>query len=146
MVYRRFLLAMIWGISGSIHHMIGIFGAHVENDDISRCFVYFFKILIFLVGRGVKLQEMAQNDKKFCLSHSVSQELYLIWLWFLVHLCKMMIFPAIFFIFLKFWFLGFLGVRRIKGQKMTHSYQFQSVTLYMWRTVDHITKIVDTQV
>ena len=31
------------------------------------------------------------------LSHSVSQELYLIWLWFLVHICKMLIPPAIFF-------------------------------------------------
>ena len=27
---------------------------------------------------GLKGQKMAQNDKKFCLSHSVSQELYII--------------------------------------------------------------------
>ena len=48
-------------------------------------------------GEGV--QKIAQNDKTN-LSHSVSQELYLIWLWFLVHMCKMMISPAICFSFL----------------------------------------------
>ena len=31
-------------------------------------------------------------------SHCISQELYIIWLWFLVHMCKMMISPAIFFL------------------------------------------------
>ena len=35
------------------------------------------------------------------LSHSASQELYLIWFWFLVHTCKKMISPAIFFLFLQ---------------------------------------------
>ena len=34
-------------------------------------------------------------------SHCISQELYVIWLWFLVHMCKMMISPAIFFHFFK---------------------------------------------
>ena len=61
-----------------------------------------FKILIFWVVRGLKGQKMAQNDKKFCLSHSISQEPYIIWLWFLVHMCKMMISPANFFIFQNF--------------------------------------------
>ena len=58
--------------------MIVVLGAHVYNDDISIYFFHFFKILIFLVVRRVKWQKMAQNDKKFCLSHSISQELYLI--------------------------------------------------------------------
>ena len=82
---------------------------------------------------------MAQNDTNFHLSHSLSQELYLTWLWFLVRMCKM-IYPAIFFIFSKFRFFGFLG-EVVKGQKMTHNYQFQSVTLYISTTVDHIIKI-----
>ena len=30
------------------------------------------------------------------------------------------------------------GARWVKGQKMTHNYQFQSVTLYILGTVDHI--------
>ena len=85
---------------------------------------YFFKILIFWVVSGVKGQNMAQNDKKFCLLHSVCQESYHLWLWFLEHMCKM-ISPAIFFIFSKFWFFR-LWVDVVKGQKMTHNYQFQS--------------------
>ena len=144
-------MSVVFHISGrSIHHVIVVFGAHVSNDDISRCFFHFLKILIFLVvrgegGGGVKWQKMAQNVKKFCLSHFVSQELYLIWLWVLVHLCKMRISPATFFIFSTFLFFGFLG-GMVKGQKMTHDYQFQSVTLYISRNGDHIMKIVGTQV
>ena len=116
-----------------------------ENDDISRCFFQFLRIYNFLVVRGLKWQKMAQNNKKYCLPHSISQELYLIWLWFLVHLCKMMISPAIFFIFSKFWFFGLLR-GKVKGQKMTHKLPISVVTLYISRTVDHITKIVGTQV
>ena len=64
---------------------------------VHMCFLHFFQILIFGVNSGAK------NDPKWQkkLSHSVSQELYLIWLWFLVHTCKMMISPAIFFHFFK---------------------------------------------
>ena len=40
---------------------------------------------------------MAQNEKEFCPSHSLSQEPYIMWLWFLVHMSKMMIFLVIFF-------------------------------------------------
>ena len=67
-----------------------------------------------------------------------------IWLWFLVHMCKMMVSPAI-FSFLKnsnFWV--FRG--RVKRQKMTRYDQFQSVTFYISRTLDHIIKIFSTQV
>ena len=68
-------------------------------------------------------------------SYSESQELYL--------MCKMMISPAIFFTSSKFFFfLGFTG--GVKEKKMTHTYQFQSVTLYISETVDHIIKIFDT--
>ena len=65
-------------------------------------------LLIFQVVKGLKGQKMPQNDKKFCLPHSVSEEPYIIWLWFLVHMCKMMISPATFFI-LKILILEFLG-------------------------------------
>ena len=54
-------------------------------------FSFFFEIFIFgadSAKNGPKLQKI--------LSHSVSQELYLILFWFLVHICKMMIFPSIF--------------------------------------------------
>ena len=47
--------------------------------------------------RQVKGQKTNQNDKKFCLSCSISQEPYIIWLSFMVHLCKMTISPVVFF-------------------------------------------------
>ena len=58
----------------------------------------------WLLGRkyGKKWCKMTKNS----VSHSVSQEPYLSWLWVLVHLGKMMICPAIFLIFFKiliFW-------------------------------------------
>ena len=61
-------------------------------------------------------QKMAQNEKIFCLSHSVPQEQYIIWLWFLVHMCKMMKTPANFSIFQNFDFFGFLGGKRTKNE------------------------------
>ena len=73
-----------------------------------------FKILIFQIVRGLKMQKAAQNDKKFCLSCSVSQEPYIIWLWFLLHMCKMMISPVNLFIFQNFDFWGFYGGKRAK--------------------------------
>ena len=52
---------------------------------------------------------MAQNDKKACLSCSISQEPYIIWLSFMAHICKMIISPGDFFIFSNFWILRLLG-------------------------------------
>ena len=57
--------------------MIVIFGALCKMMTSLDAF-FFFKVLIFQTVRGVKGQKMAQNDKKICLSHSASQELYLI--------------------------------------------------------------------
>ena len=53
---------------------------------------------------------MTLNDKKLCQSHSLSKEPYM-WLWFLVHMGKMMISLANVFIFQNFDFCGvfFLG-------------------------------------
>ena len=74
-------------------------------------------------GGGAGGKKMAPNRKIICLSHSISQELYLIWLWCLVHMCKMMISPAIFSFFSKFIFFCFLE-GGVDGQKMTLNYQF----------------------
>ena len=95
--------------------MIMIFGTLLQNDDISRTFFQFFKILIFGVVRRVKVQKMVQNDKKFCLSRIISQEPYIIWLSFMVHMHKMIISPSLCFIFSKFWFSGSIG--ELKGKK-----------------------------
>ena len=84
----------------SIYHLIVVFVAQVWSDDISRCFFHFFKMLVFwIVREKVKGKKCPKMTRK--LSHSISQELYLIWLWFLVHVCKMMISPAIFFLFFQ---------------------------------------------
>ena len=75
----------------------------------------YFQNIDFSVVSGVKGQKMAQNDKQFCLLSSISQEPSIIWLSFMVHKCKMIISPGIFFIFSKFWFFGLLGGS--KGRK-----------------------------
>ena len=72
------ILSVALHVSETIHDMIVIYGTLVETNNISRCFFHFFKILILQIVSGLKGQEMAQNDKKFCLSHSVSQEPYII--------------------------------------------------------------------
>ena len=73
----------------------------------------FFNILIFWVVMGVTGQKTVQNDEKFCPSCSVSQEPYIIWLSFMVHIYKM-ISSDTFFIFSKFLFSGSIGGKRAK--------------------------------
>ena len=84
-----------------------IFMVHMCKMIISPgvFFFIFFKMLILLVTIGVKGQEMVQNDNKFCLTHSIYQELYIIWSSFVVHICKMIISPCF---FSKCWFSGLL--------------------------------------
>ena len=62
---------------------------------------------------------MVQNNK-FCLSRSISQEPYIIWLSFMVYICKMIISSGVFFIFSKFWFSRLSwGWKDKKWPKMT---------------------------
>ena len=82
---------------------------------VSRSFLHFFKILNFWIIRGVKRQKIAQNDKKFCLSHLKSQEPYMIWFSFVVYNCKLIIYVGIFFIFQNFDFFGLLGGSKRKN-------------------------------
>ena len=77
------------------------FMVHMYKMIISPgVFFHFFKILIFCVANGVKGQKMVQDEKKFCHSHLISQEPYIIWSSFIVHMCKRIISPG-FFHFLK---------------------------------------------
>ena len=64
---------------------------------------------------------MAQTDKKFCLLHYLFQEPYIIWLPFMLQLCKMLISPGVFSFFSEFWFSGLLGVEGQKWPKMTRN-------------------------
>ena len=106
------------------------------------CFDLVFQILIFKVFREVEGQKMVQNDKKLWLSCRYLKN-HTLWLWFMVHVCKMIISPGIFLIFQNFDFAGFL--RLVGGQRMTQNHQIQSVTLCISGTVDHI-NIFGTQV
>ena len=51
---------------------------HLWFADVKGQYLQVFKIffpnLVFGVNSGVKRQKMAQNDKKLCLSYSVSQK------------------------------------------------------------------------
>ena len=65
-------------------------------------FFIFFKIFIFLVVRRVKYQSMTHNDEKICLLVSISQEPFIMWSWFMVHMCKTVISLGVFYILPKF--------------------------------------------
>ena len=61
-------------ISGTVKHMMMIFGTVVLNDDIS---MHFFEIFIFRVVREVKELKIAQNEKyQLHPSCAISQEQY----------------------------------------------------------------------
>ena len=141
------ILSVAVDISGTIYHMIVVYGTLLWNDDVSRGCFLFFKIFILCVVKGegsggVKGKKMVQNEK-FCLSGSISQESYIIWFWFMVLMCKMIISPVVFFIFSKFWFFGLLGGWKGKKlPKMTKNFTlctlyFRNHTLYdldLWCT------------
>ena len=79
---------------------------------IFRRFFLFFKNFDFL---GQKLGKRHKWPKMTCNAiHIIFYELNIMWLWFLVHWCKMMISPSLFFIFQKFWFSGPKSVVRAK--------------------------------
>ena len=98
-----------------------------------------FQSFVFLVVRGRKGQKMFQNDKKFRPSCFISQESYIIWSWFLAHLCKMMISPGSFFSFSKFWFCELLESKRVKNVPKWQ--KILSVKLYISGTIHHVTVI-----
>ena len=74
--------------------------------------------MILWVYRGVKGQKTVQNDKKLCLSCSISQEPYVIWLSFMVQVCKMIISPVAFF---NVKILIFQVVKGLKWQEMAQN-------------------------
>ena len=57
----------------------------------------FSKFWFFWVVRLVKRQKMTRKDKKLCPLCLISQEPYIIWSAFMVHLCKMMFFKILIF-------------------------------------------------
>ena len=55
------ILCVALNISGTIHHMIVIYGTHLWTDNISKAFFHFFKILIFWAMGGKR----AENGPKW---------------------------------------------------------------------------------
>ena len=75
-------------------------------------FFLFFKNFDFLSQKLVKRHKL---PKMTCNAiHIMFWEVNIMRLWFLLHWCKMMIYPGIFFIFQKFWFFGPKSVERAK--------------------------------
>ena len=91
------------------------FVVHLCKMIISPAIFFSFSILIFQVVKRVKGQKMVQNDKKFHPPRFISQQPYIIWFSFMVHLWKMIISPGVFFSFSKFWFFKLL--RGLKSKK-----------------------------
>ena len=82
-----------------------------------HAFFSFFQNFGFWAVSGVKYQKMAQYDKKFCLSRSISHEPYIIWLLLMVNL---VISPSVALLISKVWFFGLLeGWEDEKWPKMT---------------------------
>ena len=77
--------------SWTVHGMVMFFVSLIEND-YSRCFFHFLKILICWAKNGIKGQKCPKFRKK--LVCTVSEEAHMLWLWFLVHWCKMKISPG----------------------------------------------------
>ena len=97
---EKYQLHLLCTISNSIWSW---FLVHLCKMMISPVALFSFsKFWFFGLSVGEKSKKMVQNDKKFCLLHSISQEPCIIWLKFMVHICKMIIFSGVFFHFFKF--------------------------------------------
>ena len=89
--WKTAITSLTHHISGTVWHIIMIFGTLVWNDDISRRFFHCFEIFIVQAVTG----------------GGGGGEQYSIWSWFLRQLCKIMISPGVFSSFLwSFYFLG----------------------------------------
>ena len=88
---KKKFLSVTLHISGTIHHMIVIYGTQVQNDNISSGFFLFFRKSNFLGCYGSKT---AKNDPKWKK------------ILFVARGYKIIISPEVFSIFSKFWFSG----------------------------------------
>ena len=93
-------------------------------------------MLVFWVHRGIKGQKTVQNDKKFCLSCSISQEPYIIWLSFMVHMCRTITSPDAFFNFKisLFWIVRGLNRQKMAQNDRNLSVRHISYDLHLWYT------------
>ena len=117
-------MSVILHISGTIHCDFHLWYTFVKWYYL-QVFFWFFQNLYFLGVRWVKGQKLVKIAKKFCPSHSISQEPYIIWSSFVVHNCKMIISPSVFFICFEMLIFGLLGGstgKKKKWSKMGESF------------------------
>ena len=93
---------------------------------------------------GVKGHKIAQNDKKFCPLHSISQEPYIIWLSFMVYICKIIMSSRIFFHFYKS--LTFWIHSGLKGRQTIQNDKKLSDTFHISGTIHHVIVIYGANV
>ena len=125
-------------------HIIVIYATLVKNDNISRCFFHFFKILIFRVVRRVKGQKMVQNDKKFSFTFHISGTIHHMIVIYMVQMCEMIISLGVFF---NAKILIFQFVKGLKGQKNDlKCWKFLSVIPYISGTIYHVIFVYGTHV
>ena len=110
------ILSVVFYISRTVHHIWLSIMIHICKVIISPdiCF-HFFKKKFFLLVRRIKRQKMAQNYKILSVVFYISRTVHHIWLSIMIHICKMIISPGIFFIFSKILFFCLLGGS--KGKK-----------------------------
>ena len=110
------ILSVALQLSGTIHHMIIIYGAHVWNVNIFRRFFSIFQNFDFLGGqRGERAKNGPRWQKILSVAPYISGVIYHdLHLWYTC-MYKRMLSLGIFFIFSKFWFSGSLGGERAKN-------------------------------
>ena len=124
-------------ISETMHHMIVIYGTFVWNDDISSHLFWFSWLL---GGESVKNGPKSEKNM-YC---SVSYKPYIIWFSFMVHICKVIVSPSIFFDFFKI--LIFQVVSGLEGQKVAQNDKNVSIAPHISGTMHHMIVIYGTQV
>ena len=110
-----------------MYHLIVIFGTLVSNDNVSLSFFHFFKMLIFWVvegggGGGKRAKNCPEWYSVCCFPYLRNHPTYIVWLSFMVQMCKIIISWGVFFNF-KFWFSmwsgGWKGKEWLKMTKLS---------------------------
>ena len=102
------------------------------NDNIPRRVFIFSKFWFFgLLGRS-KGKNGPKWQKLWPL-HFMSQESYIIWSWYMIHMCKRIISSGVFYIFSKFKFLvSIVEWKSKKWSKMTKNCLSYSISEYAY--------------
>ena len=100
-----------------------------------RVIFIFSTFWFFGLFGGLKGKKNGPKWQKNSVCCTIPQEPYIIWLSFMVHICKMIISSGVFFIFSKFWFSGSIGL--VKRQKTVMT-KILSVVLHISEIMHHM--------